>query len=798
MNRNADPGASAAGQAARRPTFALLVAGSICAVLGLTVLAGWHTRTVGLIRIFPTQGPMVYNTALALLLAGIGLIAADRKARGPVIACGGLTTLIGLLALAQDLLGVRLGMDEWLVRDFVSSRGFPPGRMTAAAAVCITLTGAALLLMAAARLKWRPLILGVAGSVICSLGLMALFSHVSGMIGPHQWGRFTPMAVPSAAGFLTIGSAIMLAEWQRFRGEQSRPFSLAPLLVAAGVLTATFYFWYALRAWQETHVGQSADLAAAHVKADLRAEVESRLLALVRMARRWELHGQGSRADWESDAAMYLDHYAGYYSLSWVDPSFQVRWSLSTSPKGWNRLPDDTGGRIRAALERARDTRQATVSHSVTAPTGEKLVLLSVPLLRQGEFAGYIAGVFRVRALLDSTLLGNPGFTRYSVAIFDGGEEIYSQQSESAPAPEWTRSTTVDLRGTVWVARLTPRSPMVSEQRSLIAPAAVLFGFLTAGLSSLALHLARTARMRAKEAEAINRKLHLEIAERKQAEAALAGARDELEQHVQERTAELAKANVDLKAEIAERNRAEDTLRASEQRYRELFDNARDLVYTHDLHGNFTALNRAAQQITGYSRDEALQMNLAQLVAPEHLELAQAMIARNLGGETNATYELAIVAKGGRRLMLELSTHLVYRHGKPVAVEGIARDITERKRLEEELTKSEAKYRSLVEETSAGIATVDTTGKFTFVNEAICQMFGYSRQEILGKPFAFFLHPDDKSHLLSIFQVAPTQPRKKLNLEFRGIDKQGNIIHLSSTPTVIRREDKIYGFGAIM
>ena len=135
------------------------------------------------------------------------------------------------------------------------------------------------------------------------------------------------------------------------------------------------------------------------------------------------------------------------------------------------------------------------------------------------------------------------------------------------------------------------------------------------------------------------------------------------------------------------------------------------------------------------------------------------------------------------------------------------RDATEEKRdtavlsslkIEEELIKSETRYRNLVEETSVGIAIIDTTGKFTFVNDAICQMVGYSRQEILGKPFGFFLHPDDKNQMLAIFAEASTRPQKRLNLEFRGIDKQGNIIYLSTAPTILRHEDKIYGFSAII
>lgn len=131
-------------------------------------------------------------------------------------------------------------------------------------------------------------------------------------------------------------------------------------------------------------------------------------------------------------------------------------------------------------------------------------------------------------------------------------------------------------------------------------------------------------------------------------------------------------------------------LKASEERYRELFENANDIVFTTDLAGNFTSLNRAGEQLSGYRRDETPTMNFAQLVAPGHLGLVRQMLARKLAGEGPTTYDLEIVAKGGRRVSLEISTRLIYQDGKPVGVQGIARDITERKRAQEALRRLNA------------------------------------------------------------------------------------------------------------
>ena len=127
---------------------------------------------------------------------------------------------------------------------------------------------------------------------------------------------------------------------------------------------------------------------------------------------------------------------------------------------------------------------------------------------------------------------------------------------------------------------------------------------------------------------------------------------------------------------------AEEELRRGDERYRSLLENANDIVYSHDLEGKYLAINRAGAEITGYTREEILGgLNIAQVVAPEHLELAKRMTAQKLQDPSRPTvYEVDIISRDGRRLTLEVSTRIAYLDGRPLAVEGIARDVTERVR----------------------------------------------------------------------------------------------------------------------
>jgi two-component system NtrC family sensor kinase len=137
--------------------------------------------------------------------------------------------------------------------------------------------------------------------------------------------------------------------------------------------------------------------------------------------------------------------------------------------------------------------------------------------------------------------------------------------------------------------------------------------------------------------------------------------------------------------DITQRKRAEEALRTSEERYRELFENASDIVYTTDLEGRLTSLNRVAEQTIGYSREEAPQMHLRQLVNPKHWPRVEQSGERLLAGDSGVKLAVEIAVKDGRRVTLEVNARLIYKDGKPVGVQGIARDITGRDAAEMEL-----------------------------------------------------------------------------------------------------------------
>jgi two-component system cell cycle sensor histidine kinase/response regulator CckA len=138
---------------------------------------------------------------------------------------------------------------------------------------------------------------------------------------------------------------------------------------------------------------------------------------------------------------------------------------------------------------------------------------------------------------------------------------------------------------------------------------------------------------------------------------------------------------ISMVEDMTQRRQAEESLRTSEERYRELFENANDMVFTVDLEGCFTAVNRAGERITGYSRAELLGRRMRDLLVDDPDMLP--------AGRDTLAYECELIAGDGRHVALEVASRVIRAGGEVVGVQGIARDVSERRALEEQLRQAQ-------------------------------------------------------------------------------------------------------------
>ena len=236
------------------------------------------------------------------------------------------------------------------------------------------------------------------------------------------------------------------------------------------------------------------------------------------------------------------------------------------------------------------------------------------------------------------------------------------------------------------------------------------------------------------------------------AEQDLRQAHDELEAKVKERTAQLLASNQRLEGEAAERRVAEEALRQSEQRYRQIVDCASDTIYRISPNGYFTFVNQSAAALVKRSEDECVGLHFTELIREDYREASLAFYVQQIKERVPITYfEFPAIAKDGTEVWIGQKVQLVVENGRVGELQGIARDVTSRREIEQELLASERHYRLLFEGNPLSMWVFDVeTLQFLDVNDAAIRHYGYSREEFLGMTIKDIRPAEDVSELMSV------------------------------------------------
>ncbi len=340
----------------------------------------------------------------------------------------------------------------------------------------------------------------------------------------------------------------------------------------------------------------------------------------------------------------------------------------------------------RDAMERARDTGLPAASGPITLfqrvdpQAAQSGFLIYVPIYRKGQpttnemerrdsLLGFIFSAFRADDFFRELVVG-ASHRNISFQIYDGPSSapenlIHRSNLPSPPAsfqPRFEDLTTMNVAGRPWSISSSSTPEFDSARTHSWVPYTLSAGILVSLLFFAVTRAQTRARAKAEESEE-----------------------------------EVRESEAKLRTVLNERERAEAAVKESEERYRELVENANDIVFSLDMSFNVTSINKAVETLTGYSQSELMQMNMADFLTPNSVKTAQMMTERKLSGEERTNYEVDVVAKSGQTFRLEISSRLVLTDGKPSGVQGVARDITNRRLAEEALREADQRALSAYE-----------------------------------------------------------------------------------------------------
>ncbi len=294
-----------------------------------------------------------------------------------------------------------------------------------------------------------------------------------------------------------------------------------PVVVAACTIIAAVVLRQRLARQENTAIAAVAASQALIARSQAEAQMTSQILALSRLAIRWEIWGKPVETDWESEAAVLMSGYPGYQAIEWVDPLFRARW---IAPLIGNEVDEDLDFnpefRRRTALDAAEAMHDVVISRPIELRQGGRGFLVCVPIFSGKTFEGFIVGVFRYQELLDR-ILGNVAGD-YWVDVFDNGEQIYKRaEDEPAPDKKWLEDEKIILGAHAWDVRVWPKAETVAHAQSRLPAVSFFVGLFVASLLAVVVYSAQTSQFRARELIAANEKLKKEIAERQEMEEQL-------------------------------------------------------------------------------------------------------------------------------------------------------------------------------------------------------------------------------------------------------------------------------------
>jgi PAS domain S-box-containing protein len=236
-------------------------------------------------------------------------------------------------------------------------------------------------------------------------------------------------------------------------------------------------------------------------------------------------------------------------------------------------------------------------------------------------------------------------------------------------------------------------------------------------------------------------------------------------------------------------------LRGLEKKYRFLFENSGDMIFTLDKNGIITSFNREAELTSGYHRQEVIGKSFVEVLATKGTkQMEMRRFRKRLDTQESKPFEAVMRTRNGeRRHILANSMRLEDDRGKVTGVACILRDVTGRKRAEQETKRAQYLLEKVVENMADGVVITDNKGIITFYNEGAVEIFGHHPSDILGKPVLdFYVRKKDAKKVKEM--LLKSKDGKISNFETQFLSGDGKTVSVNMSATLMRDEEgKVIG-----
>lgn len=658
--------------------------GLVVLFLGLFFMFSFLFHSPALVQIAPDYESLKYNTVLAFICSGLGLVGLSIEQKRLVLIMGISIGIIGGITLIEHLFQINLRIDQFFFTSELDVDDIYPGRMSPFTAmgffiISITYISLSIFPKQSSASFNRAMV-----ALILMSGIVPFLGYLTGVEKAYAIDSSTAMALQAAILFIIIGVGLQTYTWRDVDKKNSN--TLALWLSILVVLVGLFY---TIAVWRESqqremqrlkeHLQEETSLIQQRIVDEMHFSIKS----LRRMAQRWEIRGGTPELEWKIDARNFILDTTALRLIGWIDDTYQFKWSEPHIKNQAALIQHIYSDQInKKLLEPLRES--IMISSPFNFTEGYRAILVLIPLYEQQKFKGFFVGVYDTKLLVTHAIPLHEA-NRISIELKDRNSLIYSSLEKFTDNLDINQMV-FSLYNKHWTLSVSPKKAFYNEYITLFPIIELFGGILFSLLLGSTLYYAITATLRNKL--------------------------------------------------LIKRSEA---LRKSERRQQIVEEVNNYAIFWLDLQGNVETWNIGAERLFGYTAEEIVNRNSSVFFNKEDKRnnLPQKIIDK-------ATHKGKFEGES-QYIRKDTSTfwgHLTFEvikntRGALIGFAMIVQDITPRRLLETE----RSKLISIIEESPDFIGTADLKGKLLYHNRSAKKLVGLDENADLLSMMIAHMYP---------------------------------------------------------